>query len=289
VNLIRFTAVAAATLLSAGSATAQLLPGPGAEDTERLRAAEAMGLRLYRHDRAAALATDAVRAKRRYRNDKRLGGWITEARESSVLVSFVDKSDAQARTIIYQVEVADTKDGAGDVDALDPPKAMTESQQNALRARQTAVAFDFTPCANAYNTVVLPSTNEGTPGWSVFLLPATTDAKQIPFGGTYRLDVSADGSTVTSSRTYTRTCITFARNTRRAAREKEAALFVTHMLDPLPTEAHVLLNLTIGTVVVVMTAPNRSAWSIENGRIAFLKKFEEKPGDAPDVPIAEAR
>lgn len=280
--------IAAAPLLFvAAAAGAQQLPDPSGEDPARLRSAESLGLRLYRHDRAAALATDALHANRKYRKDQRVGGWITEARESAVLVSFVDKGDAEQASLLYQVEVSDSREGAGKVKAFDPPEAASNSQRNAARARRTATGFDFKPCAPHYNTVVLPAIADDTPGWNVFLLPSTTDAKVIPFGGTYRLELDAEGRTVTNSRTYTRSCIDFPRDKKRRA--EEAALVVTHFLDPVPTEAHVLLNLQIGTPVVVLTTPNRSTWMIDQGRIRFLEKIEPKPGDGPKVPIADVR
>ncbi len=274
-------------LLAAAAAGAQQLPDPSGEDPARLRLAESVGLRLYRHDRAAALATDALHGKRKYRKDKRIGGWITEARESGVLVSFIDKADAEQVNLLYQVEVSDSSDGAGKVEAFDPPGASTASQRNATRALRTAMRFNFKPCAPNYNTVVLPAVAEGSPGWNVFLLPAAADAKVIPFGGTYRLELDADGRTVTSSRAYTRACLDFARKKPRGA--EDAALIVTHFLDPIPTEAHVLLNLQIGTPVIVVTTPNRSSWMIDQGRIRFLKKIEPKPGEGPKIPIADVR
>ncbi|WP_257386212.1 hypothetical protein [Tahibacter caeni] len=285
-HILSFVVAISLLFVTAGS-DAQQLPDPSGEDPAQLRMAESTGLRVYRHDRAAALATDALRGNRKFRKDKRVGSWITEARESSVLVSFVDKDDPDRARLLYQVDVSDGSDGAGKVTAFEPPEAATASQRNAARARGTAAAFDFKPCAQHYNTVVLPAIAGDASGWNVFLLPSTTDAAVIPFGGTYRLELDGEGRTVTSSRTYTRTCIDFARSKRRGA--EEAALVVTHLLDPVPTEAHVLLNLQIGTPVVVLTASNRSSWMIDKGRIRFLEKIEPKPGEGPKVPIADVR
>jgi len=280
--------IAAAPLLFVATvACAQQLPDPSGEDPARLRSAESLGLRLYRHDRAASLATDAVQANRKYRKVKRVGGWITEARESAILVSFIDKGDPEQASLLYQVEVSDGSDGAGKVRAFDPPETATTSQRNAARARHTATGFDFAPCTQRYNTVVLPTIADGMPGWNVFLLPSTTDAKVIPFGGAYRLELDAEGRTVTNSRTYTRSCLDFTRNKPRGA--EEAALVMTHVLDPVPTEVHVMLNLQIGTPVIVITTSNRNSWRIERGRIQFLKKIEPKPDEGPKAPIADVR
>ena len=206
----RFAAFAAAALLAAGQAAAQLLPGGTDADPEKLRATEALGLRIYRHDRAAALATDALLAKRKYRNDKRVSGWLTEAREDAVLVSFVSGRDGEAPAILYQITVPDGDARRIKPEAFDPPRSLAPSQQNALQARKTVLQSRYEACTPSYNTVVLPS-DSGEPGWSVFLLPSTTNAKQIPFGGAHRMEVSGDGMTITQSRRYTNTCIAFDR------------------------------------------------------------------------------
>lgn len=289
-------AFAAAVLLTAGMASAQLLPGGTDADPDKLRATEALGVRIYRHDRAAALATDALLAKRKYRNDKRVAGWLTEAREDAVLVSFVSGRNDEAPAILYQITVPDADASRLKPEAFDPPKALSPSQHSALLARKTVLASQFEACTPSYNTVVLPSSS-GEPGWSVFLLPSSADAKRIPFGGAHRMEVSGDGTSITQSRKYTNSCIAFERSSK-PRNADEALLFVSHLLDPAPTELHIWLNLMIGKPVMVMTTPNRSAWVVEKARISFVRKYDDEDAapraaedaatPAPDKP-AEAK
>lgn len=259
-----FLSLAAATASGDGAAVS-----PEAQEVsdESLRNAESLGLRLYRHDRAAALATDTLLMERKFRKDKHVGGWLTEAREQSVLVSFADKT-AEPPAIRWQAEVADAGLVKTRIEAFDPPRAMTTAELGAWRARQLALEQSFQACSPTYNSVVLPSTATQGAGWSVFLLPATKDQRVLPFGGAYRFEISADGRTVHGSRSYTRSCIAFPRNPPTPKGSKPVAQYVTHLLDPAPTEVHVLLNLVAGQPLYVLTAANRVTWRIEQGRIS---------------------
>ena len=270
---LRTIALVGGLLVIADAANAQRLLDASGEDPSKLRAAEAMGLRLYRHDRAAALATDALMAKRKFRKDKRVGGWLSEAREDAVRVSFIDAKTADAPQVIFEIDVRDADTKAGEVVVSDPPRALSAAQLGAWHARETALKSDFSACSSSYNSVVLPSTDSGSPGWSVFLLPATTDANVVPFGGTYRFETDADGTTVKTSRGYTKSCIAFPRE-RVPKGAKSVGTFLTHILDPVPTEAHVLLNYTTGQPVFLSTVSNGRTWKIDQGRISLIETQE---------------
>lgn len=259
-------------------ARAQLLPATQVEDASKLRAAENLGLRIYRHDRAAGLATDALMAKRKFRKDKRVGGWLTEAREDAIRVTFVDPKSSDMPHAIFEIDVRDGATKTDDVVAIEPPRPLSATQLGAWHARATVLKSDFNACSSSYNSVILPSADSGSPGWSVFLLPATSDSNVVPFGGTYRFETDADGGTVKSTRAYTKSCIAFPRE-RVPKGATPVGLYVTHLLDPIPTEAHVLLNYTTGQPVYVMTTGNDGFWKIDRGRIEAVEKpaGEEAP------------
>lgn len=127
--------------------------------------------------------------------------------------------------------------------------------------------------------MVLPS-DRGEPGWSVFLLPSTTRAKLIPFGGAHRVEVSGDATTITQSRKYADRCIAFDRGPK-PRQTAESLLFVSHLLDPAPTALHVWLSLMIGKAVVVMTSTDRSIWMVDKARIRLLEKGHGNGGSTP--------
>lgn len=233
------------------------------QETAALQAAEITGLTIYRHDRAAAVATDAVLKIRAFKKDKRVKGWVTEERDGDVVVSFVDQTPAA----LYRATVANSGSLVGKVSVLEAPVPLTEFESGAVAARATAIAAGFEPCSEKYNSVVLPANGGTSKSWIVYLLPATTKRNVVPIGGTYRFEI--EGSTVTSRRGFTRTCIALEDDSR------AVALTITHLLDSTPTEAHVFWSLWANKPIYVAT-PNGTSWSVEGGKIRLVKRGETK-------------
>lgn len=244
------------------------LPAELTPDQEKLAIdlAESAGMAIYRHDHAAAIATDSVRSLRAFRKDKRLRGWITEESGSAIVVTFVGAPAGQPVAALYRVVTSEYGQVVGDPVALDDPVPLTPFEASAAAARDTAVASGFEPCASKYNAVVLPSDSGSVRHWVVYLLPATTDQHVVPIGGTFRIELDSDGKTVISKRPFTRTCITLSRG------GSTVALTVTHLLDSTPTEAHVFWSLWAGVPLYVMTPPNGTVWGIENGLIKLVER-----------------
>lgn len=248
-------------LLATGQARAEdappkPMPVLSASDTQvALARAEALGRALFVHDLAAERATDALMAhKSSLRDDKRVRGWITESHDDTVIVSIIDATPA----VLYRVTV--DADGAilGTPEVLAEPAALSTFEAGAAQARRAAMNSEIATCAPNYNSVVLPS--EESPGhWVVYLLPGTFDPEVVPLGGSYRLEV-ADGK-VTNIRPFTNTCIQLRRG------PQVAAMTITHLLDPTPTEVHVYWSLWARTPLYVSTDNNLS-WKIGNGRIS---------------------
>lgn len=230
---------------------------PLEEQAALLHSAESIGATIYLHDRAAAVATDAALKLKAFKKDERIGGWITEPRQGRIIVTFVDQTPAA----LYRVEVSENG-VAGPVVALDSPTALSQYEQGAATARTAAMASDFQPCSSRYNPVVLPASATTDGNWTVYLLPGTTRNGVVPLGGTYRMEVS--GSTVTAQRGFTRTCITLQNSPR------TAGLMITHLLDPVPTEAHVFWSLWAKQPMYVAVV-NGGLWGIENGKIRMLE------------------
>lgn len=231
---------------------------PLEQEAALLQSAETTGAIIYLHDHAAAVATDAALKLKAFKKDKRIGGWITELRQGRINVTFVDRTPAA----LYRIEVSENG-VAGPVIALDSPAPLSEYEQGAATARAAAMASDIQPCSSRYNSVVLPSSATADGNWMVYLLPATTKSSVVPLGGTYRMEVS--GSTVTAQRGFTRTCITLQNSPR------TAGLMITHLLDPIPTEAHVFWSLWAKQPMYVAVV-NGGLWGIENGKIRMLER-----------------
>ncbi len=180
---------------------------PPEHEVPALLSAETTGLAIYRHDQAAAVATDAALKVRSFKKDKRVNGWITEERQGNVVVTFVDKTPVA----LYRVSVSNGI--AGSLETLETPAPLTAYETGAATARQAALASKFEPCSKSYNSVVLPSPTDGK--WLVYLIPGTTKNNVVPIGGTYRMEIV--GSDVVSQRGFTRTCISLQTDPRAAA------------------------------------------------------------------------
>ena len=62
------------------------------------------------------------------------------------------------------------------------------------------------------------------------------------------------------------TCIELARH------GEAVAVMVTHLLDAVPTEAHVFWSLWAGAPFYVSTPPNGTVWSVAEGRVKLLQR-----------------
>lgn len=273
--------VLTALLASAGSAQAAQTPARkapaaspatilgAAQDAAQdaaLRQAEAVGEQLFRHDRAAWVASDTLMGAARGRTDPRVQGWITETRsDGGIDVTFVDATPAA----LYRVTVDAQGQPAGPVDAA--PAALTPSQLAAAQARAAALATAMPSCSGFYNPVVLPGVAPGS--WIVYLLPGSPEADVVPLGGAWRIEVR-DGQP-TSHRAFTQTCIALDNG------EEGDAFVVSHLLDPVPTEVHVFWSRWAGKPMYVTTEGH--AWAIEDGRIRAVPAV---PGGAPTAPAS---
>ncbi len=266
---IRTALASAALLLACLAAVANDdLPQalPPAEEAAAVAAAERTGREIFQHDRAAAVATDALMAQRKSRRDRRVRGWVTEAQADGIAVTFVDATPAA----IYRVLVS-ASGQAGPLAALEAPEPLAAFEAGALAARDAAMAAPFAACSKDYNTVVLPGGPDATDRWIVYLLPGTKRSDEVPLGGTWRMEV--EGGAVTSQRAFTKSCIRLQRG------GATSAMMVTHMLDAVPTEAHVHWSLWAGTPMYVMTPPEGAIWGIEGGTIRKLDDEEEDGAD----------
>ena len=236
----------------AGTATGDSpAPAAGAGSGSPFSAIEARGRTIFEHDRAAAVATDVAMAQRSFKRDRRVRGWLTEARDGGIVVTFID----EAPNALYRVLVS----AAGEPSPLLPletPAPLSAFEAGAATARRLALESSFQPCSKTYNTVVLPEPSSDD-SWIVYLLPGTTRHNEVPIGGTYRVEVK-EGA-VAGQRAFTRSCIVLGRG------PDVAGMAVTHLLDPTPTEAHVHWSLWAETPMYVST--QQGLWAIEQGKV----------------------
>ena len=257
-------AIALATHLFAASAEEAVAKElPRDQEAAAIQSAETKGLTIYQHDHAAAVASDAAMQVPAFKVDKRVQGWLTEEQQGQIVVTFIDQSPSA----LYRVIVS--KDGvAGAVTALESPAQLTAYESAAATARATALAAKFEPCSERYNPVMLHSADASAETWVVYLLPGTAKNNTVPIGGTYRIETI--GTTVASQRGFTRTCIALQTDPR------AADVFISHLLDPTPTEAHVYWSLWVKKPMYVATSANGTIWVVDGNKIRLVERKAAK-------------
>jgi hypothetical protein len=236
----------------------------GDDEAAALRAAVERGRLLYAYDQAAWHGTDDMLAKIRNPGE-RLGGWIVDGPPESAQLIFYDRNAADPRAV-YVARFNGSKLVSSRVLGPGEDRSLTPQRKRMIAAVRTASAAleasQVQRCAaKPFNTVVLPPASANDPV-SVYYLTPQTDTKIIPFGGHYRVDVSADG-TAGPVRAFTRSCIQLPIDPPAESKEaKSALLTISHLLDPTPTEIHVFSSLVAGRRVMVITAAKR-IWSVD--------------------------
>lgn len=227
-----------------------------------------MGALLYHHDRAAAAATDALLKVRGFKRNKSLEGWVTEARGDSIAVTFFGRSKDGENAAFYRVLVGADGTLMEKPSALKNPEPLSEFEADAAQARALALKSSFQPCAEKYNSVVLP-VGDSREDWVIYLLPGTTNHRTVPIGGSYRINANIKNGEA-SVRPYTKTCVQLENDPR------AVALMMTHLLDPQPTDIHVFWSTWARKPIYVSIHSNGTIWSIEGGSIRLIRRIEEK-------------
>ena len=115
-----------------------------------------------------------------------------------------------------------------------------------------------------FNVAAIPPASPEAP-IDVYLLTPQVAKGAFPYGGHYRLSVGADGK-VAGERAFTKSCITMATDDRQAA-----AMVVSHLLDPVPTEIHVFTALTAGLPVYVAVEGDR-LYEVTGERVRLVRQ-----------------
>jgi len=263
-----------------GLATAALLSAAqaswAADQDAQVQKAMDRGRQLFLYDRAAWITSDDLVARLPQTRQPEIGGWVVTPWALGLHVDYFGKGNA-ADQVIY---AADVNGGTVANAAVYPATSEPKLSELALRMAQALRAAwsemgrhsDWGPCANArFNTIVLPPENDGS--IPVYFLTPQTDASTFPFGGHYEVDITAAGG-VASTRAFTRSCITMTKPPK-SGKAEPAALFLTHILDPHPTEIHVFEQFYIGIPIFVGTGP-KSVWKVEGGTIEDVSAMMKK-------------
>ena len=181
---------------------------------------------------------------------------------------FYDKSKSNA---VYRAKFSNrklVKSGPPAADRI----ALTALEKQLIAAKDKGLAAFIAAkvglCSSSHpNLAALPPERPGGPV-IVYFMTSTTDPNIVPLGGHYSVEVAADGS-VGPIRHFTRACIDMPMNKKPPAGEP-AAFFVTHLLDPTPTEIHVFSSLTSKVPLVVVTSPDARMWLVDGNKVMSM-------------------
>ncbi|MEA3009689.1 MAG: hypothetical protein QOJ91_1381 [Sphingomonadales bacterium] len=251
----------ALTGLSTACAPAAAKPKLTPAEASATRLAFERGRLIYAYDRAAWQGSDDLVAKLPDYTAK-VGGWIVDGPADAPTLVFYDQDEAAP----HAVYIASFKGGriqSSRVLGSSDDRSLGAGRKSMIAARTAAVArleaASPVRCKEQpFNTVVLPPEKPGAQTLVYFLTPQS-DSKAIPMGGHYRVEVAADGSAA-KPKSLTETCLEMPFADSKGGRP--AALTVSDLLDPVPTEVHVFSALAAGLPVRVMTR-NERVWAVD--------------------------
>jgi hypothetical protein len=257
------------------------------EEEAALQLAIDRGQLLYAYDQAAWHGTDDLLAKAtatgiQNQIASRTGGWIVDGPSSEPTLLFFDR-DTENPQPLYVAAFTEggTKLAKSRIVTASEPSLITPARKRLIDAHGLAyeaiAASDARLCAQARpNTVTLAPQSPADPVLVYFLTPQTETGK-YPFGGHYRVEVSADGK-AGDIHPFTNACLTMDLPAATPKNKQPEALVVTHLLDPTPTEIHVFSMLATGLPIYVMTTLNNRTWAVESsGGRARIRLVDRPP------------
>jgi hypothetical protein len=246
---------------------ANVAAAQGAKETEAVARASERGALLYAYDQAAWHGTDDMLKKIQDPSNK-VGGYIVDGPATAPRLIFFDK-DGQAAVYIATFSGNRLVNGHVLGDNEDRTlSALDRRMIAALGAARLAISKDdnIRPCASRpFNTVVLPPESRKGP-IAVYFFTPQTDAAAIPFGGHFKINVDVRGN-AGKARRFSKSCLDVPTQPKVPGDAKPEAVFVTHLLDPAPTEVHVFNSLALGKLVMVGTASNKMIWPVAGADI----------------------
>lgn len=213
------------------------------------------GRLLFEIDRAAWVSTDDMLGQVRDAATSGMRGYIVERDQSGFIVTFYG-GPSDAPIAFYRGVVRERRVVSREVFVASSRPLLTAMQKRLAIARDRASSLGRRSCnGHPFNTAVIPPDAQDEP-IDLYLLTPQVRGDEFPFGGHFRFTIAGDGS-VLSDRPFTNSCLAM----QVPPGERPAALGVSHLLDPIPTELHVFTAMTSGFPIMVGTNhPDRAWW-----------------------------
>jgi hypothetical protein len=266
----------AAALLAAPAATlAKERPATQASAGEAAALSEIgqRGRLLFDLDRAAWVATDDFAAKAGDLSKTGGKGYVTEREGEGFVVTFY-AGEPGSEVAIYVGHVAGRRLISGRLLTGGDRIPLTPAQARLAAARRAGQAAGLRPCTAApFNVTAVPPSSADQP-LELYLTSAQIENGVYPFGGHYLVTVGPDAQ-VLSARKFTNSCVNMPLPSTGPAGAVPAAAVVSHVLDPIPTEIHAFMSITIGKPVYVVTSDPERIWVVNGESIALADRKDK--------------
>lgn len=249
---------------------------PVTENQEALALAQERGERLYAYDRVAWVGTDDALPEIEERLSEGRGYIIHEADGGHVL-TFFGELDGVPYALWRSTYRSGERTSGGIIERGSPEAAFSDAEYQLFTARNTAINayFDAAEEAELFlcddaqgpNVAILPPTEIDDHYQAYFMTPQQ-DTSAWPFGGHTRVTISREGETE-GIRKFTNSCLTMEAPKKGGG--LPVAMFVTHLLDPIPTEIHVFTAIAAQTEIII-GAQDRNLWLVDGETIELKQR-----------------
>jgi hypothetical protein len=268
-RMIRWLLLLSILVLTPALASAQ--PRPTAEEQQRLDWALQRGRLLFEIDRAAWVTTDDLVGRVGDLGRAGVRGWTVEREGDGYSVIYF-AGDGDARAALYRARVDNNRIVSSQIFAEGARPQLTPVQRRIADVRATLDRIELRTCARSgLNIAVIPPDSPDAP-MDFYVLTPQTRAGSYPAGGHNRVTLSASGE-VLSHRAFTNSCLELTEP--QGQQGRAAALAVTHLLEPIPTEIHVFLAIWIGLPVYV--AAGERLWEVTGRTIRLVDNLRQAP------------
>ncbi|MEP2988094.1 MAG: hypothetical protein ABJN65_02570 [Parasphingorhabdus sp.] len=227
-------------------------------DKAAMQFAHDRGVDIYRYDQAAWHSTDALKEDITDLNNSGIVGWVTTKAENGLKTTYW-RPDKEGYRGVYSAIWTGTKTVDRRV-LTDANNELSREQKQMIEAFKLIDLNKIERCKSSpFNLVTLPPDEQNGP-ITVYLLTPQTENKKYPLGGHYRFEVQ--NGKVKNQRKFMNSCFDMNLEQQKDNITPEI-FFVTHSLDPFPTEIHVFSAISARIPIGVITIDNEYIWVID--------------------------
>lgn len=218
--------------------------------------------------RAGMIATQDMLSRVSDPEGAGISGWLAEPEGNGMAVTFYADGEDGPRAV-YRANVLGGRVVSRSAHLTGERPALSPVQARMAAARSAASAQEHRPCGGSqFNYLVVPPPSPAAIV-EVYQITPPTQRGRFPLGGHFRTSVDGTGN-VAQTRGFTNACLNVEAPAP-AAGQQPRPIGVTHLLDPMPTEVHVLLAALLGRPLLVATGEPQRIWLVTGERIAEVR------------------